>query len=230
MATLRPHQTYGFYNTDHTLGRFGWAPGAPFFLHRFQDTVFLCFLWFFVILGAQRVPQRGETFARKMSKNRFRRQIAPRRSRSPKRVAKSRQNVTKSDPNLMILVPKSHWSQNPEFKQYVCKNKSRALRPVLWMFFDMVLVAEYSHPEAKNLSVHLEHSQLLQARWRLVAQRIGYIYIYIYIYIWVLSYIVGPGCYRNYWPSRNPSWNLPEPSGLQVLFTLLTEATYGLAF
>ena len=139
MATLRPHQTYGIYNTDHTLGRFGWAPGAPFFLHCFLDTVFLCFLWFFVILGAKRVPQRGETFARKMSKNRFRRQIAPRRSRSPKRVAKSRQNVTKSDPNLMILVPKSHWSQNPEFKQYFCKTKISSAPPctlnVFWHGF-----------------------------------------------------------------------------------------------
>ena len=68
-----------------------------------------CFFVFFVTfwdLGCQKGTQRGAFFPRRMAKNRFRRQIAPRRSRSPKRVPRSRQMSPKATQDLWFWCPK----------------------------------------------------------------------------------------------------------------------------
>ena len=59
MEDVRPLKTYVFYNTDHTFGHFGWAPGAHVFYDAFSDTVFLTFFATFEISGLKRSPKGG---------------------------------------------------------------------------------------------------------------------------------------------------------------------------
>ena len=108
--TPRPHETYGIYCVDHTLGGLGRARGASFFYTAFWTPLFATLFPIFVNRGAQKGPKKGGGFASKTSKIRFRRQIAPRRAPKPQKGAQKSQNDPQSDPTLTHLPPKGHQS------------------------------------------------------------------------------------------------------------------------
>jgi len=102
MEDVRPLKTYGFYNTDHPFGHFGWAPGAHFFCTAFWTLLFLVFLATFEDSGAKKVSKMDGYSEGKMP---LKSTLSPKSSQGGPREAQELQNEAKVLPKGVKMEP-----------------------------------------------------------------------------------------------------------------------------
>jgi hypothetical protein len=102
MEDVRPLKTYGFYNTDHPFGHFGWASGAHVFYNAFRTLFFFRFLATFEASGAKKASKMDEDSRGKMP---LKSTLSPKSSPGGPREAQELQNEAKVLPKGAKMEP-----------------------------------------------------------------------------------------------------------------------------